>query len=443
MRALVGSLIVAALLSLALPAGATHNDHEHSGPIAQVGMARLSWPVPDGESTPLDAPLYFGGLAFRGRLVVAGVSGDHAWVRSPGDAGQGGLATFRFDDRRKRLVQLGTFRCHGLPRVTMWGDLVFQGSVESTGGALGNPQDDCDRDGLRIIDISDPSKPREVGFVPIPCGAVENTVVPSGRKLYVYVPAACQEETDNPIVTGATSEMAVVRVDIANPARSRLVSNVDLTPMQSCEEVAVHLARDLAVCEADQRFILLDISDRANPEVIAGSMEVLTHPTMAPAFSWDGSYLAIGNYDAVRGQGTPSVDVFEIEDASDPRPVGTWSAPPGPGLDQVVRALSFLPTRDGRNLLVVAHSMRGVWVIDLDRPGGPREIAHYLAMDASRTYEPGQEPANNVTAYWHNGRLIAGDWARLRVFRIAGLNKKTVRSFRRPYNPYTVGSNPR
>ena len=435
MRRTVSLCIAILCVSFWVPgASAHHDDADHSPNAMQVGATSVRWP---GASVAMSE------LSFGVDRVVAAVQGrPSAPLSNPGDIPDTGMAVFSTRPERSP-AQLGRLECHAFPDVTVWGDLVFQGVVERTETGTArladrdHPSDPCDRDGLRIISIADPARPKEVAFVPIACGVGEHALVPSGRRLYVYVPSTCQEQADNPFGAGQTQEMAVVRVRPSDPDRSAVASITDIDPMTGCSEVAVVPVRDLAVCSDLVRFVLLDISDRAQPKVIEGSEVVSEHPLISPAFSWDGSYLAVGtNY---RTDDSSSVDLYDIEDPSSPVRVSTWNLPQGEGsVDQLVYSLSFVPMRTGQRVLSVAHASRGFWLVDWTDPVVPAELAHYVPSPGG--IDPAQPDGESVViaAYWYNGRFYVTDWDRLRVIKVRGFNRRTVHFFRDGYNPQTV-----
>lgn len=426
-RALVVSLVM--VVALQWPAIASHNDHDHSPDVVEVRETTLQWPV---ESR------YLKELAFNGNLLFGSVQGGHSsgvWYQ--GDVPEGGFGVFRIA-RSGSLRQVGRLRCHSSTEVSVWGDLVMQGSLQSQRAWFGVPMDECDRSGLRLINVSDPRRPREVKFVEVACGVAGHALVPDEGRLYLYAPSSCQDEVEGPQAAGFTNEMAVIRIFPAAPRRSRMASIVDINPMIGCEWVAVSPARDLGACAADNRFVLLDISDRASPEPITGSLSTIGHSIDSVVFSWNGSTVAFGAKGRNEGTKGPSVTIYDVEDRDNPVPVGTWTVPDGPGVDQQVSSVSFVPMRDGREVITAAHGTRGVWLVDVTDPASPRELANYIGMDTSSVYVPNKEPSFTRSAYWYNGRFYSADETRLRAFRVRGFNPQTVHYFRGRYNPQTV-----
>ena len=429
-------LALVSLLSTAPIAGASHNSHDHSPNVRQVSTTQLQWGATQ-DPNAIRAPMYVYDFAFQGDRVFGGVAGGHAPVRHQGEVPESGLAVFGLKREGDVARQLGRMKCKTTSDVSVWGNLVFQGSLEDQeSSTTGTPSDECDRDGLRIIDVSDPSGPFEAAFVSVPCGVGEHALVPHGDSLYLYNPSSCDESVDNPFGAGVTSEMSVLSIDRTHPKRSRIASIGDIFPMTGCSEVAVHLSRDLGVCLGDRRFILFDISDPPNPQAISDSLRVLEHNIWSVAFSWDGSLLAVGTSPRVNQQ--TAFTLFDIEDPTNPVVVGTWTPPEIEAIDVLPYSLSFLPMRDGRQILVVALAALGVRIVDVTDPSRPTEIGYYNAYDPhTATAENPWGNANAIAAYWYNGRFYASDFGRVRVFRVKGFDRRTVHYFKGRFNPQT------
>ena len=421
-----GSVVLCVLLAAAgmLPAHAGNDPADHSANMQLVDEIDLAWPA---EADLSD-------LAFQGRSVIGSVSGGAGKIYAEGDATEGGIGIFRRSSS-DRLSQLGRFRCQAMSRITVLGDIVLQGSIRSQqAGTTGNPRNECDRNGLRIIDISDPAHPREAAFLPINCGVSEHAVVSKSDRLYVYLPSSCDQQTETPPNAGLFNEMAVVRIPLADPSRAAITGIVDLSPMSGCGEIAVIPSKDLAACVGYQQYILLDISDPPGPATIGGSLRTLERSRiMSVAFSWDGSYIAFGN--GIRRELEPSVDIHSIEDPTNPVSVGTWSVPAGEGIDQIVYSVSFVPMRDGRRVLAVGHAARGAWLVDITDPTTPKEIAHYTSAEAA---QPSLDAPVTSSFYWYNGRFFSTEGETLRMFRVRGFDRQTVHFFRSRYNPQSL-----
>ena len=439
-RAGVALLLILVTVIPVAESATSGSRYDASGNVRMVGMMRLGW-------TPSDDyqgwPIYMHEMAFRRRLIVATVQGDHAPTRPPGDLGESGLATFHIDRTTNTVQQVGSFKCHSLGDITLWGDIVTQGSVRSSEAAASGARG-CDRNGLRIIDISNPRKPRSAGFVPIPCGVLDHAIVPTGSRVYVYAPSTCDEQVENPFNAGVTSDMSVIRIDLKNPAESEVVGIADLLPLNGCSEVAVNLERDLVVCVGDTRFGLLDISDPAAPKIIEGSVTATGAVVVSPMLTWSGSRLVVGDEASLSEDtgGYSRVLIYDVEDVTGPTQVGTWTVPNGAGNDQKIYSIVPVPMRDGRDVIAIAHANRGFWLVDVSDVNDPEEIAYVVPTLEAVTPDP-EDPkdpfgSDVVSAYWYNGRFYMTDMDQLRTLRVRGFNRRTVHFFRGSLNSQTL-----
>lgn len=434
-RSLVVLFSATLVLGLPAPGRSSHNHHDHSANVTQVSSARIMWDE-QTEKDPVDLPIYLSDLSFEGRLMVGAVVGHQKPVRPSGENPESGIGLFHLG-RRGQVDQIGQFRCYSFGEISVWGDLVLQGVIESQEAHMEpGSQGKCDREGLRIIDISNPARPKEVGFVPMPCGVGDHAIAARGGRVYVYVPSTCDDQTDNPFSAGFFADMTVVRIEPGQPPIAEEVGFANLLPLNGCGEVSVFAKRNLAVCAGFNLFALLDISDRANPKVIPGSFQSLSSSIQSLTFSWDGQMLALGHVADGRSEDpTVSVELYNIEDVTNLVKLGTWTVPPGPGWDNATYSLSFVPMRGARQVLTVAHGTRGLWLLDVSDPQRPRAFGHYVPMDTTKEYVPTEEPSAIVSTHFYEGLFYAADMGRVRTFRVRGISRRNTYSFEGRYNP--------
>ncbi|MGA9714690.1 MAG: hypothetical protein WBQ48_02550, partial [Aeromicrobium sp.] len=146
-------------------------------------------------------------------------------------------------------------------------------------------------EGIKLFDISDPAQPRYVSAIETPCGSHTHTLAPDkGNKngkgeakglvedLYVYVssysPNAAFPDCQPPLDT-----VSVVKVPLESPESAAMVGQPVLFPdggnpggngsatTSGCHDLTAYPSKDVmaGACMGDG--ILLDISDRANPQV--------------------------------------------------------------------------------------------------------------------------------------------------------------------------------
>jgi len=406
-------------------------------------------------------------LAFKGNLMIAGA--------------YEGLGLFRLKKHGRKMRQVSFYRCPGSQGdVTVSGDYAFV-SIDSrtsndvkrkgcndTKTSEGKPS--VGKEGLRIVDISNPRRPRQAGFVTTECGSHTQTLIPGRRTSYLYVQsyplgpdAECNEANHD------EGELSVVRFPTDAPRRARVVGVPDIfgtdgastvTPeVVGCHDVGVLPRKDLAAAACLGAFALLDISNPAKPRTLG----VVENPQMeldhSAAFTWDGKYMVIGDEHAgAAGGGGCSTDqdspvgamwyykTSDVRGASLVSPateVGSYSLPRVPPTDSPEEAerlrctthnYSILPMRDrDRYIAVSPYYSGGLSVVDFSNPANPKELGHYIPQVRGRN-------PDMWSGYWYRGKIYTNEHAsKLGVssFKMRGLSKRKVRSLGRTFNPQT------
>lgn len=433
----LAAILVAPLLLAGTGAEGAQTDKASSN-MKQLVEARLDWvrdALPDGSRE----------MAFRGRLVVVGLADDGA--DNVPTAPEGGIAIYRILKDRPYLKKLSVLRCQSPGEISILGDtVILSGLRDHSREATG-----CNRNGLNLIDISDPRKPRLAKFIPLGCGVDVHTVIQDGDRSYALAPATCNEAVDhNPQNTGVLSEMAVVRVFPKRPEASYEAAR-PINENVGCAEVFVLHSRKLMGCLFFQSFTLFDISDPTNPAPIGG-------PYVLPAedfafyrgsFTWDGQYMVLGGgpsgVDFRCPDHADSMFFFNIEDLTNPVLVGRWAVPRRRDTNDCwTRGFNVLPMQDSdRYVAVAGFDSQGLSMIDFSDPTEPREIAFNVpefSPHKSSLSDPDPYLSARIwAAYWHNGKAFATaqgeDVPRLRMFEVEGLGPRSVRYFRGAYNP--------
>ncbi|HWL64743.1 MAG TPA: hypothetical protein VNP73_02115, partial [Actinomycetota bacterium] len=93
----------------------------------------------------------------------------------------------------KKPKPIGHLPCVGSGYdVGLWKNIAVMSS-DSASGNSSLKKDGCNvkgtdnQEGIRLVDISDRARPKEIKFVETQCGSHTNIVVPRGKKAYVYV----------------------------------------------------------------------------------------------------------------------------------------------------------------------------------------------------------------------------------------------------------------
>jgi uncharacterized protein (DUF305 family) len=337
--------------------------------------------------------------------------------------------------------------------VSMVGNLLIM-SVEQTRGRV-----DCglqgvserispDRfRGLRIFDISDLTRPRQVGLVQTCRGSHTHSIVSADdTRLIVYNSgtAGIREGEELPGCVGdvpGDSRTALFRVDVieipvANPAAARIVKSPtvfaddetgeiaglwkggdhgDGTQRTSrtdhCHDITVFPSKNLAAGACSGNGILFDISDPLNPKRIDAVLDKGFAYWHSATFNNDGTKVIFT--DEWGGGGRPRCR------ASDPM---TWGANaiydivdgklvfrahykmPAPQTDKencVAHNGSIIPV-PGRDIFAQAWYQGGMSVMDFTDSAKPREIAYF---DRGPISAEQLVVGGYWSTYWYNGRI--------------------------------------
>ena len=381
-------------------------------------------------------------MAFSGDLLVAG--NYHGFnVYRLGDDGIPQLAS--------SIVCPG-----GQGDVSIAGDLLLMSVQDSRArkdcglqGIESNISDERFR-GLRIFDISDVTRPRQVGQVQTCRGSHTHSIVSADdQRLVVYnsgtsyvrddreLPGCFERGGDNT----ALFSIDVIEIPLADPAAARIVDSPrifaqdgriaglwrggdhgegtqDTRVTDQCHDITVFPSLNLAAGACSGNGIILDISDPMKPERIDDVTDKGFAYWHSATFNNDGTKVLFT--DEWGGGGRPRCQ------AGDPR---DWGADaiyslkdgqlsfeslyklPAPQSDKencVAHNGSIIPV-PGRDIFVQAWYQGGISVIDFTDAANPIEIAYF---DRGPVDEDQLITGGYWSAYWYNGRIYATEIAR-------------------------------
>jgi hypothetical protein len=423
---------VALAVALVAPgAGARQNEDLHSDNIEQIARGPIKVPgggVADGSD-----------LAFEGNLVVAG--------------SYSGTALFEILKGAPYVEQVGFHNCAGgQGDVNVYEGLVFVSLDSPQGGSCSDPgaQDSEGKEGVRIVDVSDPAKPTQVNFVETDCGSHTNVINPRGNKVYVYVmsyPLGAQTATCS---VASHRKVSIIEVDVRAPEKAKVVSTLDVSPEIGCHDVTImpdgkHAA---AACIGESQ--IWDVTDPAKPEIVSRIFNPAIEIHHGTGVTWDQKYLAIADEfagsvtgECVGNRNSPigALWFYDISDLTSPQLVGYYNAPRG-GRPETAEEVGYiactshnfniLPTKDPKKYVAsVGYRASGLSVVDFSDPAAAKEIAYYQQL------EQGTIP-DVWSAYWYNGRIYANDNGASRglsVYEMKGTSAKEVKFFRTRMNP--------
>lgn len=447
--ALLGVLALIASAFSAIPALASHNTDIHSDNVKKLAQK----PIHVGDRIGRGSD-----LAFQGSLIVAGsYDGTTLWRKS---------------SRSPFIKQIGAHNCPGSQGdVSVLGNYAFV-SIDSPSSNSGK-SDVCNntatnrsansqgKEGIRIVDISDPTRPRQIWFMETDCGSHTHTLIPGGTTSYIYVssyPLGAPTAECNAVSHG---KISIIKFPTNNPKQAELSTMQVRAETQAdpigCHDIGVYLEKDLAVAACITESQIWDISDRAHPEIVS----LIDHPSIeihhSGAATWDGKYAVIGDEHAgaaatggCNGDKRSTVGAmwfYDITNRNAPVYKGHYALPripPAPDTtEETNRArctthnYNILPMKSGRYVAVSAYYNGGLSVVDFTDPMNAQEIGHYLPY-------VNQTLPDMWSAYWYNGRIYTNDHLSgygVGAFRMRGLGQKKVYFFSPRLNPQTQITN--
>ena len=447
--------LVGGMLGL-VPAQAGHDDDIHSDNIKMLVRKTIKAGGVAAQGSD---------LAFDGKRVYAG--------------SYQGTALYKAVSKKKGyLKQIGFHNCPGSQ-----GDITFSGKFVfvsiDTPGSNGSEDPRCNNtkatgfieakkstglEGIRVVDFSDPKKPKQVAFVSTRCGSHTNTLVPDGATTYMYVESYPINQTTDCNAPTGHGAVDILSFPTNNPAKLKVEGQLDITqtPLPNdapigCHDLQAWPEKDIVIAACVTEAQVWDISDPAKPVIQAR----ITNPDVqiwhSAAFTWDGKYAIISDeYGGAAGGGGCAGDAdstvgamwfYNIEDPTAPVEAGHYSLPriPPTTEDEAERSFrctthlyNILPTKNGKYIAVASYYMGGTSVVDFTDPAAPVEIGHYLQ-------QPGGINPDSWAGYWYNGRIYTNDHESqlgVTVFKMKGLGPKQIKFFRKGgLNPQTQISN--
>ena len=276
--------------------------------------------------------------------------------------------------------------------------------------ALGFIGGACGRDlggGMRLINVSDPARPRYLGGVGIPDGAHTLTVFP-GKPLVYLSPGGVGENDGEQFV-----------VDVSDPRNPKIVHRFTPDPM-GCHDVSFNVRRKLGFCPGQLGTEIWDVSDPAHPAVITRIPSIMEFPHSAIA-SDDGNLLVISDesyvaHDCTTGHSPfGALYAYDISNPAVPIFKGSISSPRGATpIGNLALGIcgahnfNFVPNT---RKVVSSWYTGGTSVVDFSDASAPKELAYYRP-----------DGANVWSSYFHRGYVFVSDMGRgLELLTVDGL----------------------
>jgi hypothetical protein len=164
--------------------------------------------------------------------------------------------------------ELGQFACTGTQSDTaIWGDIV----VVSVDVPMSSPNCDATAqradtgttwEGLRIVSIADRANPRQLAAVKTDCGSHTHTLLPdeANNRLLVYVHSYPLNPQGVNCTAASHRKVSVVEVPLSNPAASKVASTFDVSPTVGCHDSTVLIPRKLVGAACISESQMWDVS---------------------------------------------------------------------------------------------------------------------------------------------------------------------------------------
>lgn len=351
--------------------------------------------------------------------------------------------------------------------ISIAGDLLIM-SVEQTRGridcGLQGVADDVSDErfrGLRIFDISDLTRPRQVGLVQTCRGSHTHSIVSQDDTSIIVYNSGTSSIRDGDELAGCVGNVPgdqrtalfridVVEIPIANPAAAKIIDSPtvfadpesgqiaglwqggdhgegtqDTNSTNHCHDITVFPSLNLAAGACSGNGIIFDISDPRAPKRIDEVIDKGFAYWHSATFNNDGTKVLFtdewGGGGRPRCQASDPMDwganaFYDIVDGKlEARGLYKIPAPQGDKENCVAHNGSIIPV-PGRDIFVQAWYQGGISVIDFTDSTNPFEIAYF---DRGPVDEDQLITGGYWSAYWYNGRIYGTEIARgLDVFKL-------------------------
>jgi LVIVD repeat len=311
--------------------------------------------------------------------------------------------------------------------------------------------------GVRIFDISNIDKPRQIAAVQTCRGSHTHTLVTDPRdpaNIYVYVSgtssarssaelAGCSGKRPEEDPNSSYFRIEVIRVPLASPQDARIVSQPRIfadsatgaiaglykggdhgpgtqstAETNMCHDITVYPELGLAAGACSGNGILLDIRDPANPKRIDQVMDPNFAYWHSATFNNDGTKVLYtdewggGTQPRCRATDRPEWGADAIFTLSNRKLhlAGYYKLPAPQTVTEncVAHNGSLIPV-PGRDIMVQAWYQGGISLVDFTDPAHPKEIAFFDRgpMDANKLVLAGF-----WSAYWYNGNIYGSEIGR-------------------------------
>ena len=262
---------------------------------------------------------------------------------------------------------------------------------------------------------SNPSKWR-IEVIKVPLAAPQNSAVVDESRLFANERRCGQRPAERP---STPQHPCATRRPASGTATPGGASWFPTPNTDSCHDITVYEAFDLAAGACEGNGLLIDISDPANPKRIDAVADPLFAYWHGATFSPDGKAVLFtdewggGNSARCRATDQLSWGADAIYEIVDRKLVfrSYYKLPVAQTLgENCVSHVGNLVPVPGRNIMVQAWYQGGMSLVDFTDLRNPKEIGFFDRgpINARRTLTCG----GFWSTYWHNGRIYASEIAR-------------------------------
>ena len=319
--------------------------------------------------------------------------------------------------------EIGRAFCNGdQGDVVVWGDIVVRSWNSSAPGTTtcdGQPVP-AGFEGLHVFDVSNVADPELIASVDLVCGSHTASAVPdpANNRLLVY-----SSSSNEPCPW-----FDIVEVPLANPAGAHLLRT---EPSEhTCHDIGVILGSvRKAACAGGMGFRVFSLGGAGGGSL---SDPVMLYHVDVPgvtighsaAFSWDGEVIIFGHEPG--GGVAPECEATDdpvkksafFYDTDTGAFLGRWTLPrPQSAAENcTIHNYNVVPLRNGRRVLSLGNYQAGTWLVDFTDPAN--------AVTLGWSDPPPLMPLDLGGAwgsYWYNGRIYESEITKgLNVFRFSG-----------------------
>ncbi|APU13417.1 LVIVD repeat-containing protein [Actinoalloteichus fjordicus] len=350
-----------------------------------------------------------------------------------------GFVVYDIRNPRKPRIATQVYCPGGQGDVSVSGDLLYY-SVDyprSNNTCDSEPSNAANPDaweGIRVFDISKPTRPKYVADVATDCGSHTHTLVPDheGDADYLYI-SSYAPSVNFPNCAPPHDKISIVKVPLDDPSATEVVAEPVLFPeggnpgppegaraTTGCHDITAYPEKDLAAGACMGDGILLDISDREAPVVIEQVRDDVNFAFWHSAtFNNEGTKVVFTDELGGGGAATCNAEIGETRGANgiyDVTGSGTdlslefrsyYKIPRHQGATEncVAHNGSLIPTRNG-DYMVQAWYQGGVSVWDFTDSANPEEIGYF----DREAFDPETlRTAGSWSAYYYNGYIYSSD----------------------------------